>query len=45
MTPLLYGADNRPLPPSSSVAANTSYGVHRTVGGHSGTLANWMTLG
>ena len=43
MTPLLYGPDNRPLSSSSSVAANTSYGVHRKAGGHSGTLANWMT--
>ncbi|SCY01495.1 phage portal protein [Desulfoluna spongiiphila] len=44
MTPLLYGPDNRPLSSSSSVAANTSYGVHRKAGGHSGTLANWMTF-
>ncbi|BCS94906.1 phage portal protein [Desulfoluna limicola] len=43
MNPLLYGPDNKPLPSSSSVAANTSYGVHRTAGGHSGTLSNWMT--
>ncbi|VFQ46902.1 phage portal protein [Desulfoluna butyratoxydans] len=43
MSPLLYGPDNRPLSSSSSVAANTSYGVHRKAGGHSGTLANWMT--
>ena len=42
-TPLLYGPDNRPLPPSHSVKSNSSYGVHRTAGGHSGTLSNWMT--